>query len=194
MTPILVIRHAPTDWNRAGLILGRADRTLDASGREMASAWRLPPDWTDAACLASPLRRAIETAELLGLTPIADARLVEMHWGEWEGRRIADLRADLGEAMAENEARGLDFRPPGGESPRDVQTRLRSLLQSLLEPTILVTHKGVLRPLYALASGWTMQDDPPQELRDGCAHSFVLSPGGAIEVEGLNIPLSRRTP
>jgi probable phosphoglycerate mutase len=115
-----------------------------------------------------------------------------MHWGEWEGRRIADLRADLGEAMAENEARGLDFRPPGGESPRDVQTRLRSLLQSLLEPTILVTHKGVLRPLYALASGWTMQDDPPQELRDGCAHSFTLSPGGAIEVGALNIPLERR--
>jgi broad specificity phosphatase PhoE len=192
MTPILVIRHAPTDWNRAGLIQGRTDRTLDASGREMASAWRLPPGWADAACLASPLRRTIETAELLGLTPVTDARLIEMHWGEWEGRRIADLRADLGEAMAENEARGLDFRPPGGESPRDVQTRLRSLLQSLLEPTILVTHKGVLRPLYALASGWTMQDDPPQELRDGCAHSFTLSPGGAIEVGALNIPLERR--
>jgi broad specificity phosphatase PhoE len=191
MIPILVIRHARTDWNRAGLIQGRTDRPLDAVGREEASAWRLAPEWDGAACLASPLRRALETAELLGLKPTADSRLIEMHWGEWEGRRIADLRAGLGETMARNEARGLDFRPPGGESPRDVQERLRPLIHSLFAPTILVTHKGVLRPLYALASGWDMQDDPPERLRDGCAHSFTLSPDGEIGVGALNIPLER---
>ena len=66
-------------------------------------------------------------------------------------------------AMIENEARGLDFRPPGGESPRDVQARLRPFLESLRDPTIAVTHKGVLRALYALATGWTMERKAPRQ-------------------------------
>ena len=98
----------------------------------------------------------METARLLGLDPKPEPRLIEMAWGEWEGqeprRRCAPSSAT---AMAENEARGLDFRPPGGESPRDVQARLRPLLAELERPTIFVTHKGVLRALYALATGWT---------------------------------------
>ena len=191
MIPFLVIRHAATGWNRAGLIQGRTDRPLDAGGREAASGWRLPPGWAGAACLASPLRRTMDTARLLGLKPVADARLIEMDWGEWEGRTIADLHADLGEAMTRNEARGLDFRPPGGESPRDVQKRVHPLVQSLGAPTILVTHKGVLRPIYALASGWEMRDEPPHKLRDGCAHSFTLSADGTIVVETLNMRLDR---
>jgi broad specificity phosphatase PhoE len=36
MTALLVIRHAPTDWNEAGLIQGRADRPLSHSGRVRA--------------------------------------------------------------------------------------------------------------------------------------------------------------
>jgi broad specificity phosphatase PhoE len=189
MTPLLVIRHAPTDWNRLGLIQGRTDRPLDEAGRLAARAWRLPPGWAEAACLASPLRRAMETAALLGLSPAADARLIEMDWGIWEGRRLADLRAELGETMTSNEARGLDFRPPNGESPRDVQDRLRPLLRSLSSASVLVTHKGVLRPLYALASGWTMTGESPEKLRDGAAHAFTLSQGGALRVDRLNIPL-----
>src|SRR3546814_16034964 len=82
--------------------------------------------------------------------------LVETDWGAWEGRTLAELRADLGAGMAANEARGLDFRPPGGESPRDVQDRLRPLLAELAdagEDVVAVSPKGVLRALYALASG-----------------------------------------
>jgi probable phosphoglycerate mutase len=112
-----------------------------------------------------------------------------MAWGDWEGKSLSALRAALGDAMAENEARGLDFRPPGGESPRDVQRRLRPLLERLQEPTIFVTHKGVLRALYALASAWTMRDKPSEKLRDGCAHAFQIAPDGTASVAELNIPL-----
>ena len=73
----------------------------------------------------SPRQRARETAKILGLDPIIEPTLAEMSWGEWEGRRIPDLRAEYGETMAENERRGLDFTPPGGESPRDVQKRVQ---------------------------------------------------------------------
>ena len=189
MTRILVVRHGPTEWNALSRIQGRADLPLSDEGRIRVRDWRLPDGWRSAVCLSSPLRRALETARILGLTPEPDERLIEMDWGAWEGRRLADLRRELGEAMAANERRGLDFRPSGGESPRDVQSRLGPLLQQVSEPTIFVTHKGVLRALYALASGWSMEQDAPDKLRDGCAHVFAMT-AGAVAVVQLNIPLT----
>ena len=53
-----------------------------------------------------------------------------------------------------------------------------------------MTHKGVIRALYALASGWDMRGAPPEKLRQPCAHRFLLSPGGDPRVERLNIPLT----
>src|SRR3546814_14767208 len=106
---------------------------------------------------------------------LAESRLVETDWGAWEGRTLAELRADLGAGMAANEARGLDFRPPGGESPRDVQDRLRPLLAELAdagEDVVAVTHTGVLRALYALASGWAMRGKPATKLAVACAPAF----------------------
>ncbi len=189
MIPLLVIRHAPTDWNVEGRIQGRADTPLGAAGRDRARTGRLPSVWHAALCLSSPLTRALDTARLLGLEPQPEPRLIEMDWGEWEGRPLAELRSELGAAMAANEARGLDFRPPGGESPRDVQDRLRPLLAELSGPTIFVTHKGVLRALYALASGWEMKGKSPHKLIDGCAHAFQVARDGAPALDDLNIPL-----
>ncbi len=189
MTRLLVIRHGETDWNAEGLMQGHADRPLTEAGRAWFEAAHLPAGWEDAACLSSPLQRAMETAKLLGLDPQPEPRLIEMDWGAWEGRRLAALRAELGDTMAANEARGLDFRPDGGESPRDVQARLRPLLVGLASPTIAVTHKGVLRALYALATGWAMTSKAPDKLRNGCAHAFDIAPDGAPAVSALNIPL-----
>jgi probable phosphoglycerate mutase len=189
MIPLLVLRHAPTDWNAAGRIQGRTDRPLGELGRQRVAAVRLPRGWNGAPCLSSPLSRAMETARLLGLDPAAEPRLIEMDWGAWEGRTLAELRAELGGAMAENEARGLDFRPPGGESPRDVQARLTPLLLSLTSPTIAVTHKGVLRALYAMATGWDMLAKPRHKLRDGCAHVFAVGQDATLALAELNIEL-----
>jgi probable phosphoglycerate mutase len=193
MIPLLVIRHGATDWNRDELIQGRADRLLAPATRERLRATRLPPGWAEARCLASPLVRAMETAQLLGLDPAPEPRLIEMAWGDWEGKRLAEIRGELGPAMAENEARGLDFRPPGGESPREVQDRLKPLLQEIDRPTIFVTHKGVLRALYALAAGWAMKDDPPDKLRDGHAHEFKVAADGTVSIARLNIPIEAET-
>jgi probable phosphoglycerate mutase len=189
MVPVLAIRHAATEWNESGRLQGRRDMPLSEAGRATVRSWRVPDGWAGARCLSSPLQRATETARLLGLAPQAEPLLIEMDWGLWEGRRLDQLRAELGPAMAGNEARGLDFRPAGGESPREVQQRLRQLLPTLGEPTILVAHKGVLRALYGLATGWTMQEKPADRLRDAAAHCFRIEPGGAVVVDRLNIPL-----
>ncbi len=197
MTPLVVIRHGPTAWNAEGRIQGRSDVALSPEGRNAVRAWRLPPAIGGAAWvwLCSPLSRTRETAALLN--PAGEWReepaLIEMDWGAWEGRVLADLRAAGGAEMAAMEALGLDFRPPGGESPRDVQTRLAPLLTSLSKagvPCVAVTHKGVIRALYAWASGWDMTGRPADKLRDARAHRFALDSDGCPHAGRLNLELA----
>jgi len=141
--------------------------------------------------VTSPLARCVETAALLGFADAArEPRLVEMDWGEWEGRSLQELRAQLGEAMRENEARGLDFMPPGGETPRMVGARVQSWLREIARdgvPTLAVTHRGVIRAILAQASGWDMRAKPPFKLDWGAAHLFALDGGGKPSVLALNV-------
>ena len=127
---------------------------------------------------------------MLGVTEAApDAALTEMDWGDWEGRTIADLRADLGPRMRELEDRGLDFRPDGGESPRDVQIRLRPWLTDRAKDgglTAAVTHKGVIRAVMALAYDWDMRGKAPVKLAWDRVHVFALSGDGQPAPHALN--------
>lgn len=192
MTPLALLRHAPTDWNALRRLQGRADIPLSAAARATLRRKALPRQVQGWQVLMSPLQRCRETAQLLGLAPSIDARLIEMDWGEFEGRRLDDLRAEHGETLAENEARGLDFRPPRGESPRDVQARVASLLVEIATArtaTLAVTHRGVIRAIYAAARGWDMTGAPPDELDLYALHLFTLDAGGTPRVEQLNIAL-----
>jgi probable phosphoglycerate mutase len=191
--PLVLLRHGPTDWNEAGRIQGRSDRPLSEAGRARVRGWTLPVDLAGYRWLTSPLARAVETAALLGHGEAAvEAALIEMHWGTWEGWTLEQLRARDGTAMARNEARGLDFQPLGGESPRQVQQRLAGWLARVAHdgvPSVAVSHKGVIRALYALASGWDMTGEPPVKLQWQAAHRFRLDAAGRPGVAALNIPL-----
>jgi probable phosphoglycerate mutase len=172
---ILLIRHGRTVWNEQGRMQGRADLSLSPADRGQVQRWRLPEAWAAARWLSSPLRRATETAALLTEGPVdIEPRLIEMNWGAWEGRTLAELRTEAPEAMAANEARGLDFCPPGGESPREVRARFEALIADLaaercLSDVICVTHKGVIRVALSLATGWDMTSRPPLRLADDAA-------------------------
>jgi broad specificity phosphatase PhoE len=188
---IVLIRHGRTAWNEQGRMQGRADLPLSPAGRAEVLGWRLPGEWADARWLSSPLRRATETAALLTDRPVAvEPRLIEMDWGAFEGRTLAELRAEAPAAMAANEARGLDFRPAGGESPREVRTRLERLFTDLgADPAddavaVCVTHRGVLRAALSLATGWDMLAKPPLRLADGAALILNRQPGGQIALAG----------
>jgi probable phosphoglycerate mutase len=193
MTPILLVRHGPSEWNESGRIQGRADPGLSARGRALVATWRLPAAWARARLLSSPLRRARETAAILtGRIPTLDDRLIEMDWGLFQGRRLAELRADAPGEMAASEARGLDFRPPGGESPREVCVRLHPLLAELAadpEPVVAVCHKGVIRAALVLATGWDMQSKPPLRLARAAGCALRCHPDGRIEL-GAPVPLA----
>jgi probable phosphoglycerate mutase len=162
---LCLIRHANTSWNEDGRTQGHTDIPLSAKGREQVAAWRLPEGFASAPCITSPLGRARETTHLLGFPePATDPRLKEMRWGAFEGRRLADLRAELGAWFADAESLGLDFRPPEGESPREVAARLAGFLGDLAREDglrLVVAHKGVLRAALVLSLGWDMRGKPP---------------------------------
>lgn len=196
MTALALIRHAPTTWNEAGRIQGREDTPLSEAGRQEAAARRLPADFAGFDVFASPLNRAMDTARLMGLDPRPERRLIEMDWGRWSGRTLAELRADGGGATEDNEGLGLDFTPPEGESPRDVQRRLMTWFADIARtgrPAVAMTHKGVIRAALALATGWDMTGKSPAKLDWSAAQLFDLGDSGQPRVARLNLPLRRQT-
>jgi len=188
---VTLIRHGSTPWNEQGRIQGRRDIPLSDAGRAQVRSWRVPVG--PAQWVSSPLRRAVETAELLcGEAPPCASALAEMDWGAWEGCSLAELHELHGAEFARNEALGLDFRPPGGESPRDVLQRLQTwLLQAASgeRPVIAVTHRGVLRAMLAAATGWDMTGKPPIRLQSDTCHQFAVAAGGTVALVGCNLPL-----
>jgi broad specificity phosphatase PhoE len=186
MTALALLRHADTAWSLEGRIQGRTDVPLLAGASR-----RLPEPCRGMRVVTSPLRRCVETAALIGAADAArEPRLIEMDWGDWQGESFAVLRERLGDEMRENEARGLDFRPVNGESPREVGLRTKSWLREVAAagvPTLAITHRGVIRAILAAASGWDMRGKPPAKLDWEAAHLFVLDADGTPRIERLNV-------
>ncbi|MCG8689903.1 MAG: histidine phosphatase family protein [Minwuiales bacterium] len=193
---LLLIRHGETPWNQARRLQGRADIPLTEEARIRLGGLRVPDRFGRAEWFSSPLVRATETARLLGASdPTIEPRLVEMDLGGWEGRTLADLRDEDPVALEANEILGLDMRPPDGESPRDVQSRLLPWLRERAGEgrlSIAVTHKGVIRAVLAAAYDWDMTVEPPVRLNWRSAHLFGLSADGRPTPGTLNIALENR--
>jgi probable phosphoglycerate mutase len=190
------LRHGSTAWNESGTMQGRRDIALSAAGRAEVARWRLPPGDAVAEWISSPLARAVDTARILGgRAPRVEPALIEMDWGAWEGRTLAGLRAQFGAEFTRLERCGLDFRPPGGESPRDVLARVARWLDVAARsdrPLHAVTHNGVLRALYACATGWDMTEKPPVKLRPASLHRFAVERGPRVTLLECNVPLGPR--
>jgi probable phosphoglycerate mutase len=193
MASLLVIRHAPTDWNQQHRFQGRTDLPLSEAGRATALAWHPPGGARSLPWFTSPLTRAVDTGMLMGLQARIEPRLIEMDWGHWEGRTLAELRAS-GALTPDLERQGLELRPPGGETPREVLERLRPWLREVGRSGAsagAISHNGVLRVLYALATGWDLCSRPPVKLLTGHAHRFQLDQAGSLTIDRLNIPLRK---
>ena len=194
-TPFAVLRHAATDWNAERRLQGLTDTPLSTAGEAEARRWRLPPPADGWPRISSPLQRARRTAELLQPSaPVTvDSALREMSFGVWEGHTIAELRLKVGDAFIAAEHKGLDFQPPGGESPRATMMRLGRWAAGVAQsgqPVAAVSHKAVLRAVLALATGWDMTGRPPHKLDWHSVHFFMARPDGSIAVDRLNVPLT----
>lgn len=193
MIHVYFIRHGQTQWNSEKRLQGRTDIPLNEAGRQQISAYQLPPNFSSLHWFHSPLLRAQQTAELLGVRSLKEDSLIEMNWGEWEGKTLKQLRAQDPIYFAKQEALGLDLRPQKGESPRLVAKRVSTWVQSLdidnLEQHIgCVSHKGIIRAIYALATNWDMLGKAQHKMDFHCAQHFCFE-GGRWSLVELNIPL-----
>lgn len=181
MPVLTLIRHAPTVWNDQRRIQGRSDIPISDLGRSSVESWILADEIRQAQWFSSPLLRTRQTASILGIDAKIEQRLIEMSWGSWEGESLDNLRNMHGEMMKQNESRGLDFCPPDGESPRMVQDRIMlwlAFVGGLRHAAAAVTHRGVIRAVTAMATGWDMTGKEVHKLRPATCRQFFISATG----------------
>ncbi len=125
---LILVRHGQSEANVAGLLSGRGESPLTASGRVqvaglatlLAGASRL---------ISSPLGRARETAASLGFDlPIeVDERWTEVDYGELEGEELTSVPTEVWRRWRSD----ATFRPPGGETLAEVGVRVREACDEL---------------------------------------------------------------
>jgi broad specificity phosphatase PhoE len=194
---ICFLRHGPTEWNEQGRIQGHTDIPLSAAGLARMRGL-MPPDpfGPPIRAFASPLLRARQTAEALGLAaPVLDARLMEQNWGRWEGLSRAEIRMrDGADCFSAAGLKGA-FTPPGGESTNALTARVAAFLKDAAAgegDAVAVAHLGVLRAAYTLATGWDMATPMPDGLDVAKALILTLSPDGTPSLDAMNVDLVRK--
>ncbi|WP_404405796.1 histidine phosphatase family protein [Pelagibacterium halotolerans] len=175
-------RHGQTDWNKERRYQGSRDIPLNATGRKQADAngvllrFLLEEAGTDPASLnwyASPLGRARETMERMRaafdvrLPEVHyDQRLVEISFGNLEGRLHDEINRELALAPGDRDADYWHFRPENGENYDDVAHRLVAFAEELTHHCVIVAHGGILRVLRHIVEGAERKDvlnwAPPQ--------------------------------
>ncbi|NOZ32739.1 MAG: histidine phosphatase family protein [Alphaproteobacteria bacterium] len=188
---IYFVRHGQTDWNAAGRFQGRMDIPLNDIGRAQADAngpllrqlvERDGRTIADIDWFASPLSRASETVQRVAkafapeIPEISfDDRLVEISFGEFEGRSAADLANEFPAEEALRQADKWAHKPPGGESYFEMTDRVAKFSERLVRPSVIVAHGGVVRVLRRLITGeeqqvisrWLPQQDAVFFFSDG---------------------------
>ena len=146
---VCVVRHGETAWTVTGQHTGRTDIPLTARGEEQARALGASlREMRFGDVFTSPLQRARRTCELAGFGAIAtvDADLVEWDYGEYEGRRTAEIHVD------HPTWRLFEDGCPKGESAADVGARADRVIDRLhrcVGNVLLFGHRDMLRVLAA---------------------------------------------
>jgi broad specificity phosphatase PhoE len=157
---LILVRHGESAANAAGHLSGRAESALTEHGRAQVAS--LSPGLTAARRLiSSPLGRARETAEALGLgLPVeVDERWTEVDYGELEGQPLSAVPTEMWQRWRADP----DFRPPGGETLAEVGRRVRSACDELFAQSgsgargsgdvIVVSHVSPIKAAVAWALG-----------------------------------------
>jgi probable phosphoglycerate mutase len=160
---LILIRHGETEHNRGNITLGRFDAPLNERGRAQARAVAASFVRSPDAVFASPLARALETAESVGsatrVAPEADDGLIEMDVGDMEHLTSAELRyryPNFLRAWLSDEC--ADARMPGGETLREVQDRAWGAIERFRVAhsdgtVVAVTHNFVILTLICRVLG-----------------------------------------
>lgn len=177
VTTVCLVRHGETDWNLAGRLQGREDVPLNARGREQArlSGRALRGGRWDL-MLTSPLRRAVQTARIVGglaAVPllVAVPELAERDYGAASGLTRAQIAARFPDGVV-----------PGEEDRDAVRDRSLAALLSWVgrhrgARMLVVTHGGVISGLLTAVSGGAVVT-PPGSLGNACLSVLHHVDGG----------------
>lgn len=162
-TVLALLRHGKTLWNEEGRIQGRKDSPLSPTGILQVQEWsHFLKKYEVHHIIASDLGRVRETVALLQkqLDKVSiewNPALREQAWGRWEGKTFTELREQEGEELKAQIRAGWDFRPPGGESRREVLQRVLPVIRGAIrqrpgQQLLIVCHEGIIKALiYHLA-------------------------------------------
>lgn len=164
---IYLARHGETAWSLTGQHTGLTDLPLTERGEQVAQQLgKRLQGIPFVKVYTSPLQRAVRTCQLAGFGAVAevDPDLVEWNYGDYEGRRGSEIRAERPDWHL--------FRDgcPNGESPAQVSARADRVvnrLRPIQEGNVLLFSSGHF--IRVLASRWI-----GIELGIG-ARSFMLS-------------------
>jgi uncharacterized phosphatase len=190
------IRHGETEWNAAGRLCGRTDVPLSDAGRRQAQllALRLKPIPFEA-LYSSPLRRALETATILGRAigreAVADPRLVELSYGAWEGRTYEESRRANPDVYRAWERDPGSVAPPEGESGEQLIVRVKPFLADVVQRhpsgnVAVVCHRTVSRLLACHIMGVPLREYRKRIPMDNAALNIFETREGKWHVVALN--------
>ena len=169
MLTICLLRHGETAFNAEGnKYCGRTDIPLTAKGLSQANRMKeLLKDYSFDAVFSSPLIRAISTAEIAidnKLEIIIDNRLIEINFGNWEGKTSEEFINEDPESWnnwMEDPLRYSAGRT--GENAEQVLDRLNSFYNEILEKydgknVLVVGHNGINRMFMASQLGMPLKN------------------------------------
>ncbi|HMW58046.1 MAG TPA: alpha-ribazole phosphatase family protein [Leptospiraceae bacterium] len=169
---LYVVRHPPVAVDK-GVCYGQLDVALKPGFEVLGNSLResLP----SLPVYSSHLSRCRQLAHLIDPDHAVDARLAEMHFGEWEGLRWDDIpRTELDLWMNDY----VTQRTPGGESFADVEDRLTEFLQTLRdagkEGAVLISHAGVIRSLLIRWTGLSPDKAFRKQIEFGSVHHISV--------------------
>lgn len=194
---LFLLRHGAIQSGAGGKrYIGRTDLPLSDIGLEQARAWVTFFATAElSAIFSSDLIRCMETARIIGGACLLQVQAVpafrEIDLGDWDGLPFDAVKARDPEAFRQRGENIADDRPPGGESFRDLQSRVWPAFEALArQPSgrnLIVTHAGVIRVLLCRIMGRPLGDLFTIKQGYGALTTIDTTPDGC-RVLALNQP------
>lgn len=173
---LILVRHGQAEGNKTHTIMSRKDVGLTELGRQQAEELAGKLDkFGIGTVYSSPLHRALETirpfADKLALAISTDDRLVEVDWGELTGQPEAASLQSFGKSIDGLYASlEYDLSEFGGESARQVESRVRDFLEDLKNTTndtaCVVTHDGIVHWFHYIIDGRKVGNIPNASIHE----------------------------
>ncbi|MEM9381747.1 MAG: histidine phosphatase family protein [Planctomycetota bacterium] len=157
---LVAVRHAEVTARWSGRCYGAIDVEVQPGAAEAAALVLPLLERAPSQLWTSPLERCRSLAEELAAeldVPLTiDDSLTEVDHGAFEGRAWDDIHAEQPAELARWGEHWRDEGPPGGESARALEARIRAWHDRLSNPParhLLVAHAGAVRALRVVREG-----------------------------------------